>query len=205
MPLTVLYGRGDYMLKKKINGSWQNTSMLKKKVNGAWSDCSFAQKKYNGAWSFVWAKPLIFTSSSRYATINPPTVTKLDVPSDYYSFYNPISDEMHTTYFANAGDTIAINLRLWATRPDLHELYTHSGVYFIGSTFYENFSYVLQGGSNGGGTSGTFTTTATSTGQGTLTIRFENDNPKSGGSRNYGYVYIGNITIGGLRVYTCDT
>lgn len=50
----ILYGRGDCMLKKKINGSWQNISMLKKRVNGAWSDCSTVQKKYNGTWSIVW-------------------------------------------------------------------------------------------------------------------------------------------------------
>ena len=52
----VHYGRGDCMLKKKINGSWQNISMLKKRVNGAWSDCSTVQKKYDGTWSIVWQR-----------------------------------------------------------------------------------------------------------------------------------------------------
>ena len=51
-----IYGCGDCMLKKKVNGSWQNITTLKKKVNGSWSDCSTVQKKYNGAWSIVWQR-----------------------------------------------------------------------------------------------------------------------------------------------------
>lgn len=56
MPQTVLCGRGDCMLKKKINGTWQNISVLKKRIDGAWSDCSFAKKKTDGAWSIVWQR-----------------------------------------------------------------------------------------------------------------------------------------------------
>lgn len=67
------------MLKKKINGSWQNISMLKKRVNGAWSDCSTVQKKHNGTWSIVWEGILLdwilsidnyFSSSSARSNSN---------------------------------------------------------------------------------------------------------------------------------------
>lgn len=38
------------MLKKKVNGSWSDTSMLKKQDNGVWSYISNLKKKINGAW-----------------------------------------------------------------------------------------------------------------------------------------------------------
>lgn len=49
------------MLKKKINGSWQNISMLKKQVNGAWVACSFAKKKIEGVWTRVY--PTSYTTT----------------------------------------------------------------------------------------------------------------------------------------------
>lgn len=52
----VLYGRGDFMLKKKINGTWQNISMLKKRNLSIWQNCSTVRKKYNGTWSIVWQR-----------------------------------------------------------------------------------------------------------------------------------------------------
>ena len=59
MLLTVLYGHGDSMLKKKINGSWQLLSAVKKKINGSWQDCSIVRKKVNGIWSTVWQRIFI--------------------------------------------------------------------------------------------------------------------------------------------------
>lgn len=67
------------MLKKKINGSWQNITTLKKKVNGSWSDCSTVRKKYNGTWSIVWERIFLdwtlsidnyFSSSSASSNAN---------------------------------------------------------------------------------------------------------------------------------------
>lgn len=200
-----LYGLGDCMLKKKVNGSWADTSMLKKQDNGVWSDCTFAKKKNNGAWSIVWLKTLVFTSRSQHATINPPTITQLEMPSSQLQSHNRVTLEMSTTYYANAGDEIKINYRHWTNRPSSYYVYTHTGVYFTGSTFTQNYNYELPGNSSAGGASGTFTTTANSTGFGTLTIRYENDNPDNGGGYNYGAVNIGNITIAGLQVYTCST
>lgn len=42
------------MLKKKINGSWENVkNVVKRKTNGTWVNCSKVRKKYNGSWSDV--------------------------------------------------------------------------------------------------------------------------------------------------------
>lgn len=50
MPQMVLCGDGDFMLKKKNNGSWSNISKLKKKVNGIWSYITSLKRKTNGLW-----------------------------------------------------------------------------------------------------------------------------------------------------------
>lgn len=43
------------MLKKKINGVWQNCYSIKKKISGAWTDTSrkYLQRYTNGAWETI--------------------------------------------------------------------------------------------------------------------------------------------------------
>lgn len=41
----MIYGHGDCMLKKKINGTWNYLSFVKKKVSGSWANCDTVKKK----------------------------------------------------------------------------------------------------------------------------------------------------------------
>lgn len=50
----VLFGLGDYMLKKNINGAWSDIETVKRKTSGVWSSCSEVKKKFDGAWSLIW-------------------------------------------------------------------------------------------------------------------------------------------------------
>ena len=54
-----IYGHGDCMLKKKVNGAWNYLSFVKKKVSGSWADCDTLKKYFNGAWSTVWEKKFL--------------------------------------------------------------------------------------------------------------------------------------------------
>lgn len=191
------------MFKKKTNGAWSDIETVKRKTSGAWSNCNVVQKKINGVWSIVWLKELTFTSNSSYATINPPTITKLDIPSSHWSSHQTYSSSMSATYFANAGSTISIKYKTDFSRGTKTDLTTRSELIITGTTFNDKFSYKLANGINSSTRGGTFTTIIKSTGKGTLTVKVEHENPSSGGgSTNYGIAGIGNITIDEIQVYT---
>lgn len=203
MLIMVLFGRGDFMFQKKINGAWSNIETVKRKTGGTWTNCSIVQKKFNGVWSIVWLKQLNFTSNSSYATINPPTITKLDIPSTYWSSHQTYSASMSATYFANAGSTISIKYKTNFSHGTTSNLTTRSELIITGTTFSNKFSYKLANGINSSSQGGTFTTTAKTTGQGVVTVTVEHENPSNGGgSTNYGKAGIGDIIIDGIQVYT---
>lgn len=194
------------MFKFIKNGVQTNLEDLYSLYAGAWVERWAVSDKENGVTGYVWIRPMRFyASESGYAVINPPTTTKIEVPSNRYrDFYQRFTDEMYADFYASAGDQISIQYSHWTTRPNIYYQSTHTGIYFISPSFAQNYSYELPAPTSGGGTGGTFQTTITTTGLSTLTIRYENDNPSSGGSANYGDVKIGNIFINNYQVYVCS-
>ncbi len=173
----ILYGRGDCMLKKKINGSWQNISMLKKRVNGAWSDCSTVQKKYNGTWSIVWERIFLdwvlsidnyFSSSSASSNANGNIIIQAARP---YS----------------SGANISISTSNNITMQNNETLYLD--FYASGSTVYYQISMSLTSGSTtyassndvrcSGGQVSMTRGSSTATGQLSIFLKADTDAPLS--------------------------
>ena len=196
------------MFKFIKNGAEKNLEDLHGIRSGAWVERWAVSDKENGVTGYVWLRPMRFyASETGYAVINPPTTTKIEVPQRYRDTYVRFTDEMYANFYASAGDQITISFRHWTQRANLYEQYTHTGVYFLSSSFAQNYSYELPVSSTGGGSNGTFQTTITTTGLSTLTIHYENDNPNVApyGTANYGFIKIGNVFINNYQVYTCST
>ena len=57
------------MLKKKVNGAWENVkNVLKRKTNGSFTDCTSLKKKYNGVWSSVLTTSQIWITPDQFMT-----------------------------------------------------------------------------------------------------------------------------------------
>lgn len=148
-------------------------------------------------------EPLSFSSSSQYATINPPTTTNITIPWLWFDNYAERTDILSAAYSGTAGDVVAIQYSHYFGRNEANSG-SLTTIQISGSTFTDNYIYTLPSEATGDWQGNIFQTTLSQTGTGTLEISVYNTTPPAGGVLNSGYIKIGNITLAGETIYECS-
>lgn len=193
-----IYGRGDFMLKKKINGAWDYLSFVKKKVSGSWADCDTLKKYFNGAWSTIWQRwPAGFSaypgrpSSVSYSYLATTTAGGNMLMKLYNRQSNDGEELKVTTYngtsrafYINAGETIFVDY-----------IYTQSGncyESYIMITDFQGRIYEYLLSPTTSNSSGTVSYTPTSGFSGYLIFKVHNSDVYTS-STNYGQLEVSKI------------